>query len=318
MTKRVNWVDSARGIAIILVVYGHALEGTFYSVGMNQQSYDWQHGIIYAFHMPLFFLISGFFIASWLKRQPAIALKQKAVALLIPYVIWSIIQGTFMILMKSKSVVSLGWKALLYIPIRPLDQFWFVYALFFAFILYYFIFNYLGKSITISLFVSLFIVIVLSFIHIWQFSNIGLALFFIALGAFIHERIGLNYFSKSSVGIISTLLFLSIFSIISILNYSLTLNIIIKLILAVLGSVSILVFSNKFSTKFLTVLGKLSLEIYVAHWIFLAGSRFILIHFGLSQPYLLIAVGTICGIIFPIILYQLLLNLHISKYVFGR
>jgi acyltransferase len=46
-TERVHWIDIARGIGIIFVIYGHVL-------GSNGFRY-----LIYAFHMPLFFFLSG-------------------------------------------------------------------------------------------------------------------------------------------------------------------------------------------------------------------------------------------------------------------
>lgn len=45
--ERLSWIDVAKGIGIILVIYGHALNG---------QSFRY---VIYSFHMPLFFLLSG-------------------------------------------------------------------------------------------------------------------------------------------------------------------------------------------------------------------------------------------------------------------
>ena len=56
MTK-VNWVDSLKGLAIILAVLGH--------IASPLSSF------IYSFHMPLFFIISGFFLnpTNELKRE---------------------------------------------------------------------------------------------------------------------------------------------------------------------------------------------------------------------------------------------------------
>jgi fucose 4-O-acetylase-like acetyltransferase len=48
--KRIEWVDTAKGIGILLVILGHTILLPFISVP------------IYAFHMPLFFLLSGLFI----------------------------------------------------------------------------------------------------------------------------------------------------------------------------------------------------------------------------------------------------------------
>ena len=58
MRKEIVWVDYTRVIGISLVIFGHALqrfpafEGSFWLKGL------WD--CIYLFHMPLFFIISGF------------------------------------------------------------------------------------------------------------------------------------------------------------------------------------------------------------------------------------------------------------------
>ena len=53
MPKRIEYLDIARGIGILLVVLGHndfaALSPFF-------------HQVIYSFHIPLFFFLSGYFI----------------------------------------------------------------------------------------------------------------------------------------------------------------------------------------------------------------------------------------------------------------
>ncbi|HFI0408428.1 TPA: acyltransferase family protein [Streptococcus suis] len=57
----VKWVNIAKGFAIFLVVYGHVIDGLAES-GYMFPSYNMQHGVIYAFHMPLFFFLSGLFL----------------------------------------------------------------------------------------------------------------------------------------------------------------------------------------------------------------------------------------------------------------
>lgn len=49
-TQRVHYIDTLKGVLIILVVLGHC--GTALSTNMLSS--------IYAFHMPLFILISGY------------------------------------------------------------------------------------------------------------------------------------------------------------------------------------------------------------------------------------------------------------------
>lgn len=53
MSKRIEYIDIARGIGILLVVLAHNDFGYISPYG---------HEVIYSFHMPLFFFLSGYFI----------------------------------------------------------------------------------------------------------------------------------------------------------------------------------------------------------------------------------------------------------------
>ena len=70
-TARVSWVDTAKGFGIILVVFGHALRGL-----VNSDLMEWTPTAryvdtwIYAFHMPLFFFISGLFLSQSAAKSP--------------------------------------------------------------------------------------------------------------------------------------------------------------------------------------------------------------------------------------------------------
>ena len=50
--ERIAWVDIAKGIAILLVIIGHSVSGGIYGSTIR--------GLIYSFHMPLFFIFSCF------------------------------------------------------------------------------------------------------------------------------------------------------------------------------------------------------------------------------------------------------------------
>lgn len=80
MKERLTWIDNAKGIGIILVVLGHT-----YGI-------PWQlHHIIYSFHMPLFFLLSGYTFScsktiQLLKKKGTLAcIRSLAQAYLVPY-----------------------------------------------------------------------------------------------------------------------------------------------------------------------------------------------------------------------------------------
>ena len=61
-STRLAWMDAARGAGIVLVVLGHTERGLLNGeLLVHVDEYAWLDNRIYAFHMPLFFLLSGIF-----------------------------------------------------------------------------------------------------------------------------------------------------------------------------------------------------------------------------------------------------------------
>lgn len=63
---RNNYIDFLRGLAIILMIFGHMIDyGLVLGICIPEQKKIFQiiHNIIYSFHMPLFFTISGYSLA---------------------------------------------------------------------------------------------------------------------------------------------------------------------------------------------------------------------------------------------------------------
>ena len=77
--QRENWVDIVKGIGIILVVMGHAGCPVL------------PHGIIYSFHMPLFFFLSGLFINRQCEKDFCTYVKKNFRSLLLPYFYFNIL-----------------------------------------------------------------------------------------------------------------------------------------------------------------------------------------------------------------------------------
>lgn len=77
--KRILWIDVLRGIAMFLVVYGHT------SQNAEIKKY------IYAFHMPLFFIISGMTSAFQKSITTKEFMKKKMKTLLVPYFLLNIL-----------------------------------------------------------------------------------------------------------------------------------------------------------------------------------------------------------------------------------
>lgn len=81
--QRYEYLDISKGIGILLVVWAHIL-----LVGTS-------HRVIYAFHMPLFFLISGMLFRRDKYPDLWIFLKKRAKRLLVPFAIYSVVTWIF-------------------------------------------------------------------------------------------------------------------------------------------------------------------------------------------------------------------------------
>ena len=69
--KRFGWIDYDRGISIILVTFRHCFEGLT-NAGVDLNSYPflgYLNVFLFGFRMPLFFIASGMFISSSLKKK---------------------------------------------------------------------------------------------------------------------------------------------------------------------------------------------------------------------------------------------------------
>lgn len=106
--ERITYIDSAKAIAIILVIIGHC----YWLRDIPKLG-----SLIYSFHMPLFFLISGFFIKD---IGIAEALKKYSKAYLWPY----LIIGIFIIIIGIAKEVfhSESWYGL--VPLNITKILW--------------------------------------------------------------------------------------------------------------------------------------------------------------------------------------------------
>ncbi|MBN8970264.1 MAG: acyltransferase family protein [Rhizobiales bacterium] len=126
---RVDWVDYAKGICIVMVVMMHSTLGVEAATG--------QHGFMHLvvafakpFRMPDFFLISGLFLARVIDRDWRTYLDRKVVHFAYFYVLWVAIQFAF----KAPSFAAeqgLGHVGYLYLEsfIEPFGTLWFIYLL---------------------------------------------------------------------------------------------------------------------------------------------------------------------------------------------
>lgn len=125
-------MDQARGTAILLVVFGHAWRGVQGAGLIGEDGlFLWVDRLIYSFHMPLFFVLSGLFLErSLLRAPPTEVLKSRVVRLLWPLVLWSYIFAIFRASAGTLANEPIAWSDILTAPFPPKWHFWFLWALF--------------------------------------------------------------------------------------------------------------------------------------------------------------------------------------------
>jgi uncharacterized membrane protein YcfT len=127
--SRLDWVDYAKGICIIMVVMMHSVLGVEAAVGHE----GFMHAVVEfakPFRMPDFFLISGLFLARVIDRDWPTYLDRKVVHFAYFYVLWVTLQFA----VKAPGfAVEQGWADVgrLYLLsfIEPFGTLWFIYLL---------------------------------------------------------------------------------------------------------------------------------------------------------------------------------------------
>jgi uncharacterized membrane protein YcfT len=126
---RIEWVDYAKGICIVMVVMMHSTLGVGNAVGGE----GWLHTVVefaQPFRMPDFFLISGLFLAQVINRDWRTYLDRKVVHFLYFYLLWTGIQFALKApgLVHGHGVTGVVW---LYVETfwEPFGTLWFIYLL---------------------------------------------------------------------------------------------------------------------------------------------------------------------------------------------
>ena len=116
MAQRIYYLDNLKGLLIILVILGHAIQFTIPEYRDNLA-----FRLIYSFHMPLFFFISGYLANRGCYKSGVI--RKRAIQLLLPFVVWAIISP-----LLKQGTLDLG-RVLTAIE-YPDNGLWFLYNLF--------------------------------------------------------------------------------------------------------------------------------------------------------------------------------------------
>ena len=170
MLKRVLWLDITKALAIILMVLGHT------SIPKTVSDF------IFAFHMPFFFLASGWCM-DWGKYSFGELFKRRCKTLLLPFIAYSaIVIGSSMLMDEHLFSWNKGWQGY---------ALWFVPILFLSTLLAKLITTIGNKAIwAIVLVVCIGVGMWLCYSHIllpWTISTVPYATFLILCGTYLRR-----------------------------------------------------------------------------------------------------------------------------------
>ena len=302
---REKWVDDVKVIACILVVLGHFFQSmTKANILPENDLYGWFNTTIYYFHVPLFFICSGYLyqkyskvnsVDSWCKN-----VAKKALALGIPYATFTTATWVLKKIFSSSvndQIGGLGGTLLLH----PTAPYWYLYALFFIFLVTPTFSSV--KSAAVGLIVALaakvliltgggYSVYAVSTVlsnEIWFVIGMSICVFDVQLKG------------RKVQGTICGLLFM----ILSIVVYTAEISgSAISFAMGLLACVAVILIVAGFEEKFgrgMDFLAKYTMPIFLLHTLFAAPLRSILMKIGIENAVIHVVLGLVISFSGPII-----------------
>lgn len=331
-TKRIGWLDVLKGFAAITVVMGHIADGyikaTLFpdNAGFEVALYN----IIYSFHMPLFFVLSGVsFGIAYLEGEKDYKLKTTRINLqvkniVILYFAWCVILWLFKMVFSNDVNSGVTLSNLLWLPLKAINPYWYLYVLALC---------YLITCLLISKHVNqkhvLIISTALCLAQYWiakswagQFTATAIVAYylFFFIGLLISKRkdfdewigkppvIVLNF----AIGIFIGLAF----------SYRQGEEIgwsqipVLGSVMALALSLAFIGLAQKFSIVVFELLGRYSLEIYLIHCFITAGNRKILPMLGITTFGASFVVNLLMAVTIPVLFSMLLKKIGLYVLMF--
>ncbi len=326
-------VDILRGFAILLVVLGHALAAD--NIGTSDAEWcNVIHDFIYSFHMPLFFLISGFCYSRHANYGKFVL--HKCRYLLLPYVVFNLITIVMQRLLPFFTLVENDWAKEIRQIVFYGGSIWFVYVLFEIII----IFPLFERMINDKAERALFLFVVSMGIYMVWGRNIGflctaqmtyyMPYFVIGhLFRIINERemLSLSVLEGKSVRILlmtgSFLLDLGLLYVVNHFVKDSYLLYLLKVLTALLGSLFSYLLIRIITVKkikwILKQFGQYSLQIYLFNGYFISVSRTMILNIlGIQNVVLLSLANFVAGLVCNYVWCYFILKINFFRLLLGK
>ncbi len=308
-SKREIWVDYIKVLACVLVVLGHFFQSMVKADIFPETKYHlWFDTTIYYFHVPLFFICSGYLyqkysqVVSWESWRKNVV--KKVINLGIPYFVFSILTWILKTLFADLTSNAIGGIVEV-LFINPYSPYWYLYVLFIIFLLIPTMQS--GKSLGILLAIAVImkaIICALPRHPLWEiYAMYGLFSFTIwfVLGMGL-AVIGSERIKGRALGFVLIAVFigLSIYTV----NYS---NDFIEFGMAVMACTGI--FMTMVLMKGNNLLDKLApytMPVYLMHTLIAAPVRIALVKIGMMNSIIHVVAGLIASFVGPVIAIKIM------------
>ena len=298
-------VDRLKGFACFLVLFGHVIRG-IRTAGVNiPQFFEGIELFIWSFHVALFLFLSGVvyqLTGEWKGQKTKRGfILHKLLGLGIPYVVFSVVYILINSLSSGANTQSsiadilLIWKT-------PVAQYWYLYALFFLFFIWALLSGIL-KNWQIT-----FLTLVIGYGVPLLGGTLGCfeVVFYSSLAFGVGTFVNFKDLAKPKAWFKWPVILLHLGAGVVFIRLNVIESLGVKEFMMLLGIyASILLISMlqncKLIAQFLDFMNRYSFQIYLLHTVFTAGSRIVLLRMNITQWWIHILVGTVCGLTFSVL-----------------
>ena len=157
--NRIRYIDMARGVAILFMLFTHTMSS-------NNLVKTWT----FAWHMPIFFVISGILYTMKKENKPFRKWGRSVIRLMIPYCIWGgVLIGWYALIgVISGDYSSMSSRLISLLTLRGVDSMWFIPCFLIGELLFILLIYVSDKLCLISALVAVIIIVILN-----DFSSLG-------------------------------------------------------------------------------------------------------------------------------------------------
>lgn len=317
--SRIDWVDYAKGICIILVVMMHSTLGVEAALGHPSWLNEFIHWAS-PFRMPDFFLISGLFLASRIDRPWRAYADTKILHFGYFYLLWMTIQTALKGWSGPDGIWGLPqyWLTAL---VEPLGTLWFIYVL-----MMFFVTVKLLRHVPVWIVWPLAALLELAPIHTgWLAIDEFASRFVYFYTGYVAANLIMNFADRvSRVDVPSLLAFLATWVLVNLwgVQSGYAFMPMLSIIYGFAGCAAVITVAQLMSrvTVFEPVryCGENTLPIYLAFFLFMAASRVVLIKTGIiTDGGVISLIVTAAGVIGPLVMHWIAVRTP-ARFLFVR